>query len=118
MGSPVMALRAVGLDPDLKRPVGQYSQGMRQRTSMARVLQSDPELMLLDEPFSNLDIESVQMMVGLIADFRTWPTMGGGKRTVILTTHQPQLAESIADVRMHMRSGRILGRDVQDGAQG
>jgi ABC-type multidrug transport system ATPase subunit len=42
VGSPEMALRAVGLDPALKRPVGQYSQGMRQRASLARVLQSDP----------------------------------------------------------------------------
>ena len=107
VGSPEMALRAVGLDPKLKRAVGQYSQGMRQRTSMARVLQSDPELMLLDEPFSNLDIASVQMMVSLIADFRTWPTMGGGKRTVVLTTHQPQLAESVADVTLQMQRGRI-----------
>ena len=54
VGSPEMALRAVGLDPGLKRPVGQYSQGMRQRASLARVIQSDPELLLLDEPFSNL----------------------------------------------------------------
>ena len=42
VGSPEMALRAVGLDPKLTRPVGQYSQGMRQRASLARVLQTDP----------------------------------------------------------------------------
>ena len=42
VASPEMALRAVGLDPALSRPVGQYSQGMRQRASLARVLQSGP----------------------------------------------------------------------------
>ena len=68
-----MALRAVGLDPALTRPVGQYSQGMRQRASLARVLQTDPELLLLDEPFSNLDVPSAQHMVDLLLDFRTWP---------------------------------------------
>src|ERR1700722_8003126 len=71
--SPEMALRAVGLDPALTRPVGQYSQGMRQRASLARVLQTDPQLLLLDEPFSNLDVESAHHMVELLLDFRTWP---------------------------------------------
>ncbi len=66
-GSPEMALRAVGLDPGLKRMVGEYSQGMRQRASFARVLQADPELLLLDEPFSNMDTESVKQMVDLLA---------------------------------------------------
>jgi ABC-type multidrug transport system ATPase subunit len=111
-GSPEMALRAVGLDPHLKRPVGQYSQGMRQRTSLARVLQNDPELLLLDEPFSNLDVESAEMMVTLLADFRTWPITSGpmagiGKRTIILTTHQAHLGAPIADTTLTMRAGKI-----------
>jgi ABC-type multidrug transport system ATPase subunit len=108
VGSPEMALRAVGLDPALTRPVGQYSQGMRQRTSLARVLQTDPELLLLDEPFSNMDVKSSQMMVELLADFRTWPVAGGGARTVILTTHQAALAEPIADRTVMMRQGQIV----------
>jgi ABC-type multidrug transport system ATPase subunit len=108
VGSPEMALRAVGLDPKLTRPVGQYSQGMRQRTSLARVLQSDPELLLLDEPFSNLDVGSAAHMVELLADFRTWPVPGGGSRTIMLTTHQAHLAESIADTTLTMRAGGVI----------
>ena len=61
--SPAEALRQVGLDPTLNRLLGQYSQGMRQRTSLARVLLPQPELLLLDEPFSNMDVESVRQMV-------------------------------------------------------
>jgi heme ABC exporter ATP-binding subunit CcmA len=108
VGSPEMALRAVGLDPTLTRPVGQYSQGMRQRTSLARVLQTDPELLLLDEPFSNLDAGSAQHMVELLADFRTWPVAGGGSRTILLTTHLAKLAEPIADRILTMRAGQIV----------
>jgi ABC-type multidrug transport system ATPase subunit len=117
VGSPEMALRAVGLDPTLTRPVGQYSQGMRQRASLARVLQTDPELLLLDEPFSNLDVASAQHMVELLADFRTWPVYkkdgkkdGGGSRsrTILLTTHQAHFAEPIADVTLIMRNGQII----------
>ena len=107
-GSPEMSLRAVGLDPNLKRTVGQYSQGMRQRTSLARVLQSDPELLLLDEPFSNLDVASAKGMVDLLADFRTWPLTNGRKRSVLITTHQAALALPIADNVLTMAEGRIV----------
>ena len=123
-GSPEMALRAVGLDPALTRPVGQYSQGMRQRASLARVLQTDPELLLLDEPFSNLYVESAQHMVELLLDFRTWPVEtppeppsshavdgnppAARARTIILTTHQPKLAALLAERTLTMRAGAVV----------
>ncbi len=108
VGSPEMALRAVGLDPALTRPVGQYSQGMRQRASLARVLQSDPELLLLDEPFSNLDIASANHIVALLADFLTWPLSGSSnKRSIILTTHQAHLAAPLADLTLTLDSGAL-----------
>jgi ABC-type multidrug transport system ATPase subunit len=111
-----MALRAVGLDPALSRPVGQYSQGMRQRASLARVLQTDPELLLLDEPFSNLDVSSAGHLVELLADFRTWPVAGGGARTLILTTHQASLAVPLADRTLTMRQGQAI--DLSTGSNG
>ncbi|SNS94931.1 ABC-type multidrug transport system, ATPase component [Granulicella rosea] len=116
VASPEMALRAVGLDPHLTRPVGQYSQGMRQRTSLARVLQSDPELLLLDEPFSNLDVSSASQMVELLADFRTWPVTGGGRRTIVLTTHLAQLAEPLADSTVTVRQGTIVAHTLRETA--
>ncbi len=109
VGSPEMALRAVGLDPKLTRPVGEYSQGMRQRASFARVLQADPELLLLDEPFSNMDVGSAGQMVDLLRDFRTWPVVGGGGRTILLTTHQAQLAMPLADEVLTLKDGELVG---------
>jgi ABC-type multidrug transport system ATPase subunit len=110
-GSPEMALRAVNLDPKLTRPVGQFSQGMRQRASLARALQTDPELLLLDEPFSNLDVGSAQAIVDLLADFRTWPHHNNPHgRTIVLTTHQAHLALPIADEVLTLTQGS-LSRD-------
>ncbi|GAC1356657.1 MAG: ABC transporter ATP-binding protein [Acidobacteriaceae bacterium] len=114
-GSPEMALRAVGLDPALKRPVGEYSQGMRQRTSFARVLQSDPELLLLDEPFSNMDAASVKQMVELLGDFRSWAVEGGGTRTIVLTTHQLQLAMPLADSVVSLKDGEMAAVEAAEG---
>jgi ABC-type multidrug transport system ATPase subunit len=99
--TPAEALRQVGLDPDLKRSLGQYSQGMRQRTSLARVLLSVPELLLLDEPFSNMDIESARQMVAMLAGFRR------NNRTIVLTTHQRELAAPIADWVLTLHGGRV-----------
>jgi ABC-type multidrug transport system ATPase subunit len=99
--SPADALRQVGLDPNLTRTFGQYSQGMRQRTSLARVLLPVPELLLLDEPFSNMDVESVAQMVALLARFRQ------GNRTIVITTHQREHAAPIADWVLALKAGRV-----------
>jgi heme ABC exporter ATP-binding subunit CcmA len=99
--SPAEALRQVGLDPELTRTLGQYSQGMRQRTSLARVLLSVPELLLLDEPFSNMDVESVSQMVELLAGFRH------SSRTIVITTHQRDHAAPIADWVLRLQAGRV-----------
>ena len=104
--SPAQSLIQVGLDPTLPRPLGQYSQGMRQRTSLARVLLAQPELLLLDEPFSNMDVESVQQMVELLAKFRQ------GTRTIVITTHQRDSAAPIADYIVALKAGRVASFDL------
>jgi len=97
-------IRAVGLDPELVRPVGQYSQGMRQRMSLARALLNDPKILLLDEPFSNVDVHSATEMVRLLAGLRD-----KGK-TVLVVTHQASLLEGAADEFVRMEYGQIVER--------
>jgi len=97
-------IRAVKLDPSLTRPVGQYSQGMRQRMSLARALLNDPKILLLDEPFSNVDARSAREMVSLLAGLRD-----SGK-TIFVVTHQAALLEGAADEFVWMEAGQIVSR--------
>ena len=99
---PEAALTTVGLDPALDRPVGKFSQGMRQRAALARVLMARPELVLLDEPFSNVDVASSAQMLEVLARLRA------AGDTILLTTHQPELARPIADTFCTMGDGRIV----------
>lgn len=100
----VDAIRTVGLDPELKRRVGAYSQGMRQRLSLARAMVANPELLLLDEPFSNVDVPSAVHMVQVLSDLRD-----AGK-TIVVITHQPSLLVGVADEFVMMDAGRIVSR--------
>jgi ABC-type multidrug transport system ATPase subunit len=100
-------IRAVKLDPELTRPVGQYSQGMRQRMSLARALLNDPKILLLDEPFSNVDLRSAREMVALLAEMR-----GSGK-TIFVVTHQASLLDGTADEFVWMEAGKIVTRTPQ-----
>jgi ABC-type multidrug transport system ATPase subunit len=97
-------IRNVGLDPELTRPVGQYSQGMRQRMSLARAILHDPKVLLLDEPFSNVDVHSARAMVELLKGMRD-----AGK-TVFVITHQARLLEGVADEFVWMQAGEIVDR--------
>ena len=97
-------VRSVGLDPDLTRPVGQYSQGMRQRMSLARAILHDPKILLLDEPFSNVDVHSAGEMVRLLRAMRD-----AGK-TLFVVTHQAALLQGVADEFIWMQAGQIVDR--------
>jgi heme ABC exporter ATP-binding subunit CcmA len=95
------SLELVGLLPNLNKPVKAYSQGMRQRVSLARALMTQADLLLLDEPFSNMDQRSTMQLLTLLQQLR------GAGQTLLLTTHQAELARPLADVTLTLESGRI-----------
>lgn len=101
--APADALARVGLPAKLKRQVGKYSAGMRQRVAFARVLMLGPALLLLDEPLSYLDAPSAHAMVTLLAEMRA------AGRTIVMTTHQRELVAPIADVFVEMTGGSLAG---------
>jgi heme ABC exporter ATP-binding subunit CcmA len=107
------AMRSVGLDAALDRPAGQYSQGMRQRLSLARAILHRPDVLLLDEPFSNVDVQSAGSMARLLGQMRDQGC------TVLVVTHQPALLTGVADEFVRMAEGRIVARttDLRDPAE-
>jgi ABC-type multidrug transport system ATPase subunit len=77
---------------------------MRQRMSLARAILHDPRILLLDEPFSNVDVHSAQEIVGLLKEMRD-----AGK-TIFVVTHQASLLEGVADEFVWMEYGQIMER--------
>jgi heme ABC exporter ATP-binding subunit CcmA len=94
----------VGLDPALQRHVGDYSQGMRQRLSLARAALHGPEIFLLDEPFANLDPIGARWITTLLGEWR-----GQGK-TILVVTHQAEHLAPIADESLWLAQGEIVRR--------
>jgi ABC-2 type transport system ATP-binding protein len=94
-------IRLVGLDPDMKKPVGKYSLGMRQRLGIAQAIMEDPELLILDEPMNGLDKNGVQEMRELLKGL-----VGKGK-TIILSSHNPADIDALCDTVCEMDGGRL-----------
>ena len=100
------ALKRVGLDPRLTRRAGQYSQGMRQRLSLARAIFHSPSLIMLDEPFSNVDPESAGQIASLLGELRS------SGATILLITHQLGLLANIADEFLFLSAGQLVNRSA------
>ena len=92
-------LEQVGLDPDMKKPVGKYSLGMRQRLGFAQALMEDPSLLILDEPFNGLDKHGVIHIRNVIKGLRE-----EGK-TVILASHNQVDIDELCDTVCEMDAG-------------
>lgn len=92
-------LEQVGLDPDMKKPVGKYSLGMRQRLGFAQALMEDPSLLILDEPFNGLDKYGVVHIRNVIKGLRA-----EGK-TVILASHNQVDIDELCDTVCEMDAG-------------
>jgi ABC-2 type transport system ATP-binding protein len=95
-------LEYFGLAEAARRPIGQYSKGMRQKLALARTLLHDPPVLLLDEPTSAMDPESAQLVRRAIASLRS------NQRTIIICTHNLVEAEMLADRIAIIYRGRLL----------
>lgn len=93
------AIRRVGLDPRMKKPVGKYSLGMRQRLGIAQAIMENPNLLILDEPLNGLDKHGVAEMRKLIKGLKS-----EGK-TVLLASHNQGDIDELCDTVCEMDAG-------------
>ena len=88
-----MLLERFGLWDVRAERVASYSRGMVQRLALCRALLHDPELLVLDEPFTALDAAGADLLDRWLAEL-------SGSATVILTTHDPERVEPLATARL------------------
>ena len=99
LGEIAASIRRVGLDPNLKKPVGKYSLGMRQRLGIAQAIMEDPSLLILDEPLNGLDKHGVREMRELIKGLQA-----AGK-TILLASHNQGDIDALCDTVCEMDAG-------------
>jgi phosphonate transport system ATP-binding protein len=97
------ALTDTGIAELRDRRVDQLSGGQRQRVAIARCLAQEPQLILADEPVSNLDPLRSERILRLLAD-----TARKRRATLLFSSHQPELAGLVADRIVALRDGRVV----------
>ncbi len=110
-GDPAQASRLLadlGLDTKADVPVMELSAGFLRRAAVARALIHAPDLLLLDEPFANLDDEASERVVGCIVD---WHRAKEGRVSVV-ATHGAKRVRTFAQAGIVLRAGRLAA--VQD----
>ncbi len=105
------AMRWLGVDELADRPVGKLSGGQQQKVMIARALAKKPRMLLLDEPFSNLDPDSRQKIPELVSQIHD----ERGMTTVIVTHDVHQILSRCRRVVV-MNNGRIVADETPEKA--
>lgn len=94
----------VGLEPNNRKHVGQYSLGMRQRLGIAQAIMENPDILILDEPMNGLDNAGVEDMRKLFLSLKE-----EGK-TILLASHSREDIDVLCDVVYEMDKGHLITR--------
>jgi heme exporter protein A len=95
-------LDQVGLATRRRDPVRTFSRGMVQRLSIARAILHDPTIMLLDEPYTGLDLQAADMLRAVLQD------LAASDRTVILTTHNLEQGLEMCKRAAILHRGKVV----------
>jgi ABC-2 type transport system ATP-binding protein len=98
-------LRLLGLHADRDVPISSYSKGMRQKILLAAALLHNPDLVLLDEPFSGLDVNSALVLRGLIRE------LAARGKVVLFSSHELDTVERVSSRIVILHKGRAVAND-------
>jgi ABC-2 type transport system ATP-binding protein len=98
-------LRLFSLHGDRYVQISSYSKGMRQKVLIASALLHNPDLILLDEPFSGLDVNSALVLRDLIRE------LAARGRTVLFSSHELDVVERVSSRVVILHKGRVVANN-------
>jgi ABC-2 type transport system ATP-binding protein len=98
-------LRLLSLHSDRHSPISAYSKGMRQKILLAAALLHDPDLLLLDEPFSGLDVSSALILRSLVQEL----ALRG--KVILFSSHELETVERVSSRVVILHRGRVVADD-------
>lgn len=103
-------IELVGLNPESKKKVGKFSVGMKQRLAFAQAIMESPKLLLLDEPFSGLDEDGVELVRNLIMQLNKKDGV-----TVLITSHIKEDIQVLCSRTFRIASGEVTKDEIGEG---
>lgn len=98
-------LRLVGLWEDRLSPLASYSKGMRQKILLLASLLHDPELLILDEPFSGLDVNAAMVLRSLLR------SLAERRKMILYSSHVLEVVEKVCDTVLILNKGKVVAHD-------
>jgi ABC-2 type transport system ATP-binding protein len=101
-------LRLFGIHGDRDVPISSYSKGMRQKVLLAAALMHNPDLILLDEPFSGLDVGTSLVLRSLIQE------LAARGKVILFSSHELETVERISSHVVILHKGKIVADDSME----
>lgn len=102
-------LSAFGLEPNMNQRMGTFSKGMKQKVLITSGLLHNPDIIILDEPLSGLDANSVIVIKELISK------LADGGKTIFYCSHMMDIVEKVSDRIILINEGKIIADDTFEG---
>jgi ABC-2 type transport system ATP-binding protein len=99
-------LRLFSLWEDRYSPLSSYSKGMRQKILLSSALLHDPELLILDEPFSGLDVNTALMLRSLLQ------LLAAERKMILYSSHVLEVVEKVCSSVLILRNGKVVAYDA------